>query len=83
MYVYIYTLLENIDFKIPWIGHLIFLTEEPDSKIKLAAGFGRHWPDARGVFVCEAWCSSNEKSTVVSLGYLGGWNATQFRGDYN
>eukprot|EP00438_Fugacium_kawagutii_P013463 Skav231267 [mRNA] locus=scaffold2436:298936:303420:+ [translate_table: standard] len=24
------------------------LLTEPDSKIKLAAGFGRHWPDARG-----------------------------------
>ena len=31
------------------------LLTEPDSKIKLAAGFGRHWPDARGVFVCDAW----------------------------
>lgn len=30
------------------------LLTEPDSKIKLAAGFGRHWPDARGVFVCDS-----------------------------
>ena len=54
---YIYPVGKHGSFKIPWIG----LTEEPDSKIKLAAGFGRHWPDARGVFVCEAWCNRDEQ----------------------
>ncbi|CAE6914800.1 CKMT2 [Symbiodinium natans] len=41
------------------------LLTEPDSKLKLAAGFGRHWPDARGVFVCDApgvfiWCNEED-----------------------
>lgn len=41
------------------------LLTEPDSKIKLAAGFGRHWPDARGVFVCDTpgvyiWCNEED-----------------------
>merc|ERR1719191_2555653 len=29
------------------------LFAEPDSRIRLSAGLGRHWPDARGVFVAE------------------------------
>mmetsp|Transcript_69687 Transcript_69687/g.166352 ORF Transcript_69687/g.166352 Transcript_69687/m.166352 type:complete len:941 (-) Transcript_69687:73-2895(-) len=41
------------------------LLTEPDSKLKLAAGFGRHWPDARGVMVCDApgvfvWCNEED-----------------------
>lgn len=41
------------------------LLTEPDSEIKLAAGFGRHWPDARGVFVCDTpgvyiWCNEED-----------------------
>lgn len=30
------------------------LLEEPDSSILLASGFGRHWPDARGVFKSDS-----------------------------
>mmetsp|Transcript_25355 Transcript_25355/g.45926 ORF Transcript_25355/g.45926 Transcript_25355/m.45926 type:complete len:948 (+) Transcript_25355:20-2863(+) len=41
------------------------LFSEPDSQMKLAAGFGRHWPDARGVFVGDApgllvWCNEED-----------------------
>merc|ERR1719161_2648672 len=28
-----------------------FLFQEPDSKLLLSSGMGRHWPDARGVFL--------------------------------
>jgi len=33
------------------------LFHEPDSKVALSAGVGRHWPDARGVFYssCKDW----------------------------
>ena len=47
------------------------LLTEPDSKIKLAAGFGRHWPDARGVFVCDAWW--NTPLLVALLAAVWGW----------
>ncbi|CAJ1381462.1 unnamed protein product, partial [Effrenium voratum] len=41
------------------------LLTEPDSTLKLAAGFGRHWPDARGVFVADTpgvcvWCNEED-----------------------
>jgi len=41
------------------------LFSEPDSQMKLAAGLGRHWPDARGVFVGDApgmlvWCNEED-----------------------
>jgi len=41
------------------------LFAEPDSRIKLSAGLGRHWPDARGVFVGEmqglyTWCNEED-----------------------
>jgi hypothetical protein len=44
------------------------LLTEPDSKIKLAAGFGRHWPDARGVFVCDAWLNTPPWVTLLANG---------------
>jgi creatine kinase len=41
------------------------LFTEPDSKLRLSAGFGRHWPDGRGIFVNEAqsfylWCNEED-----------------------
>jgi creatine kinase len=41
------------------------LFAEPDSRLRLSAGFGRHWPDARGIFVNEAqnfyvWCNEED-----------------------
>lgn len=41
------------------------LFSEPDSRMRLSAGFGRHWPDARGVFVGEmqglyVWCNEED-----------------------
>jgi len=32
---------------------------EPDSEVQLSSGFGRHWPDARGV-----WVADNRKAVV-------------------
>mmetsp|Transcript_16749 Transcript_16749/g.38712 ORF Transcript_16749/g.38712 Transcript_16749/m.38712 type:complete len:956 (+) Transcript_16749:55-2922(+) len=37
----------------------------PDSRLRLAAGFGRHWPDARGIFVSDTqllhmWCNEED-----------------------
>merc|ERR1719162_2822247 len=55
------------------------LFAEPDSRIKLSAGLGRHWPDARGVFLGESqsfyvWCNEEDhlrffarQSQVVDL----------------
>mmetsp|Transcript_35680 Transcript_35680/g.65440 ORF Transcript_35680/g.65440 Transcript_35680/m.65440 type:complete len:956 (+) Transcript_35680:44-2911(+) len=41
------------------------LFAEPDSRLRLAAGFGRHWPDARGIFVSDTqvlymWCNEED-----------------------
>jgi creatine kinase len=41
------------------------LFEEPDSKLLLASGMGRHWPDARGVFFSKqqdtvAWINEED-----------------------
>jgi len=41
------------------------LFTEPDSRLRLSAGYGRHWPDARGIFVNEAqslfvWCNEED-----------------------
>lgn len=41
------------------------LFTEPDSRLRLSAGFGRHWPDARGIYVNEAesfyvWCNEED-----------------------
>jgi creatine kinase len=42
-----------------------YLFEEPDSTLQLSTGVGRHWPDARGVFVnsketCMVWINEEE-----------------------
>lgn len=47
------------------------LFTEPDSRLRLSAGFGRHWPDARGVFVndaqsCFVWCNEEDHVRVFS-----------------
>jgi len=41
------------------------LFAEPDSRMRLSAGFGRDWPDARGIFVGEGaglflWCNEED-----------------------
>jgi creatine kinase len=41
------------------------LFAEPDSRLRLSAGFGRHWPDARGIFVSDSqsfyvWCNEED-----------------------
>mmetsp|Transcript_43793 Transcript_43793/g.103517 ORF Transcript_43793/g.103517 Transcript_43793/m.103517 type:complete len:959 (-) Transcript_43793:241-3117(-) len=41
------------------------LFAEPDSRMRLSAGFGRHWPDARGIFVSDTqamymWCNEED-----------------------
>jgi len=43
---------------------------EPDSKVALAAGLGRHWPDARGVFVSatntwHAWVNEEDHLRIM------------------
>uniref|UniRef100_A0A7S1LM42 Phosphagen kinase C-terminal domain-containing protein n=1 Tax=Alexandrium catenella TaxID=2925 RepID=A0A7S1LM42_ALECA len=47
------------------------LFQEPKSLVALAAGVGRDWPDARGVFASEdrhfaAWVNDEEHVTLVS-----------------
>lgn len=44
---------------------------EPDSRMQLAAGFGRHWPDSRGVFISETqsmyvWCNEEDHLRVFA-----------------
>lgn len=41
------------------------LFAEPDSRMRLSAGLGRHWPDARGIFLSETqgfcvWCNEED-----------------------
>lgn len=41
------------------------LFSEPDSRVRLSAGLGRDWPDARGVFIGESqglsvWCNEED-----------------------
>jgi len=50
--------------------HVLF--EEPDSEVLLSSGFGRHWPDARGVFVNDGrtmivWVNEEDHMRMVSL----------------
>jgi len=50
---------------------LIF--KEPASAGKLAAGIGRHWPDARGAFVARGgdlavWCNEEDHVRVFAVG---------------
>eukprot|EP00746_Dinoflagellata_sp_MGD_P168088 gnl/MRDRNA2_/MRDRNA2_99243_c0_seq1.p1 gnl/MRDRNA2_/MRDRNA2_99243_c0~~gnl/MRDRNA2_/MRDRNA2_99243_c0_seq1.p1 ORF type:complete len:1795 (-),score=347.69 gnl/MRDRNA2_/MRDRNA2_99243_c0_seq1:142-5526(-) len=47
------------------------LFEEPDSTMQLSTGVGRHWPDARGVFVnsdntCMVWINEEEHLKLTS-----------------
>lgn len=47
------------------------LFSDPDSQVKLAAGFGRHWPDARGVLVGDApgmfvWCNEEDHLRFIA-----------------
>jgi len=45
------------------------LFHEPDSKVALSAGVGRHWPDARGVFYssCKDWFAWINQEDHVKL----------------
>jgi len=36
-----------------WLRQENLVFAEPDSEVQLSSGFGRHWPDARGVWVSE------------------------------
>mmetsp|Transcript_3003 Transcript_3003/g.10225 ORF Transcript_3003/g.10225 Transcript_3003/m.10225 type:complete len:960 (-) Transcript_3003:25-2904(-) len=41
------------------------LFSDPDSRMRLSAGLGRQWPDARGVMLCDAeglflWCNEED-----------------------
>jgi len=45
--------------------------DEPDSEVLLSSGFGRHWPDARGVFASDAqnivvWLNDHDHMRAVS-----------------
>jgi len=45
--------------------------DEPDSDVLLSSGFGRHWPDARGVFASDArnivvWLNDHDHMCAVS-----------------
>jgi creatine kinase len=49
-----------------------FLFHEPDSTVQLASGMGRHWPDARGIFVNDSknflvWCNEEDHTRVISM----------------
>lgn len=49
-----------------------FLFEAPDSKLLLASGMGRHWPDARGIFVNDdknliVWCNEEDHIRITSM----------------
>lgn len=49
-----------------------FLFHEPQSRLDLSAGFGRHWPDARGVFVAAGqrlvmWFNERDHVSVSSV----------------
>jgi creatine kinase len=50
--------------------HLLF--GEPDSQVLLSSGFGREWPDARGVFVGEdrrfvAWVNESDHLRIQAM----------------
>merc|ERR1712032_187925 len=36
-----------------WLDAMQLLFEKPDSQVLLSSGYGRDWPDARGVFVSK------------------------------
>lgn len=47
------------------------LFAEPDSRMRLSAGLGRHWPDARGIFMSDkqslfVWCNEEDHLRFVS-----------------
>mmetsp|Transcript_100495 Transcript_100495/g.174445 ORF Transcript_100495/g.174445 Transcript_100495/m.174445 type:complete len:967 (+) Transcript_100495:30-2930(+) len=47
------------------------LFAEPDSRMRLSAGLGRHWPDARGIYVSDkqnffVWCNEEDHLRFVS-----------------
>merc|ERR1719192_2235335 len=48
------------------------LFQEPDSTLLLASGYGRHWPDARGIYHNEAancfvWVNEEDQMRIVSM----------------
>lgn len=52
------------------VQHVLF--QRPDSPVLLSSGFGRHWPEARGIFAAESqklvvWLNQEDHMRVVSM----------------
>jgi len=48
------------------------LFQEPDSSVLLCSGMGRHWPEARGVFLADsrklvAWLNEEDHMRIISM----------------